>query len=340
MTAALASSDFLRAPVLATARPEGFKEWHHFVVHAQGCRLLINFSLTNEPSRDGRRRLAPRVIVIAHDQRWTGAIERFDESAVDVSADLGVLAIGRNRMIVQPDGYQVVIDLPGHDIRGELNFTSISRPFVVNNQPVGQGRMCWLFVPRLRADGWLRIGGQERRLECEIAYHDHNWGHFWWGDDFSWTWGTFLSRGADDPWSLVFLRMTDRRRLRCLSQALYVWHHDEPAGIFRHAAVQTRSSGLLGRAADCTLPPPMRLLMGGEVPDVPERVEISATRAGDAVHAEFRPQSYARLAQPSEMCLDRSTVLCETSGTARVNGSINGESIDFVGTGVFEFLHG
>ena len=26
-------SDFLRAPVLATAQPEGFKEWHHFVIH-------------------------------------------------------------------------------------------------------------------------------------------------------------------------------------------------------------------------------------------------------------------------------------------------------------------
>ena len=116
--------------------------------------------------------------------------------------------------------------------------------------------MCWLFVPRLRADGWLRIGGQEHRLEGELAYHDHNWGRFWWGDDFGWTWGTFLSQGPEDPWSLVFLRMTDRRRLRCLSQALYVWHHDEPAAIFRHAAVQTRSHGLLGRAADCTLPPP------------------------------------------------------------------------------------
>ena len=74
--------------------------------------------------------------------------------------------------------------------------------------------------------------------------------------------------------------------------------------------------------------------------DVPERVEITATRAGDAVHAEFRPQSYARLAQPSEIRLDRSTVLCETNGTARVSGSINGEGIDFIGTGVFEFLYG
>ncbi len=134
--------------------------------------------------------------------------------------------------------------------------------------------MCWLFVPRLRAEGWLRIGGHEHHVENELAYHDHNWGRFWWGDDFGWTWGTILSQQPENPWSMVFLRMTDRRRLRCLSQALYVWHDDEPAAIFRHAAVQTRSSGRLGLAADCTLPAPMRLLLDGEVSDVPERVEV------------------------------------------------------------------
>lgn len=84
----------------------------------------------------------------------------------------------------------------------------------------------------------------------------------------------------------------------------------------------------------------MRLLLDGAVPGVPDRVEITATRAGDTVDAEFRPRSYARLAQPSEVSLDRSTVLCETEGTARMSGSINGSPIDFTGTGVFEFLHG
>jgi hypothetical protein len=340
MSAFLAGSDFLRAPVLATAAPEGFKEWHHFVVHGRGRHFLINFSLTSQTSHTGQFRLAPRVIVIALDQRWTGAIERFDGSEVDVSADLSDLAIGANRMTVRPDGYRVLIDLPGHGIAGEIDFTSVSRPFVVNNQPIGEGRMCWLFVPRLRADGWLRIGSDEHRLENDLAYHDHNWGRFWWGDDFGWTWGTILPQRPEDPWSLVFLQMTDRRRLRYLSQALYVWHHDEPAVIFRHAAVTTRSSGALGRPADCTLPPPMRLLLDGEVPGVPERIEITATRAGDTVHAKFKPRSYARLAQPSEVSLDRATVLCESNGTALVSGSIKGEDIDFVGAGVFEFLHG
>jgi hypothetical protein len=340
MSAVLARSDFIRTPVLATARPDGFKEWYHFVVHRPGSRILINFSLNSEVSTDGRPRLTPRVIVIAHDQRWTGAIERFEESELDVSADLGVLTVGGNRMTVRPDGYRVVIELPGHNIRGELDLTSMSRPFAVNNQPVGDGRVSWLFVPRLRADGWLRIGGQEIRFEGNVAYHDHNWGRFRWGGDFGWTWGAILPSGPDDPWSLVFQQMTDRRRLRCLYQALWVWRHDEPAAIFPPVAVQTRSHGLLGRAADCTLPPPMRLVLGGEASDVPERIEIAATRAGDAVHVEFGPQSYARLAQPSEVCLDRSVVLCESNGTARVAGSINGEDIDFVGDGVFELLHG
>jgi hypothetical protein len=128
--------------------------------------------------------------------------------------------------------------------------------------------------------------------------------------------------------------------LRCLSQAIYVWHHDEPAAIILHAGVQTRSSGVLGRAPDCILPPPMRLLLDGGVPDVPERLEICAARAADMVQAEFRPQSYARVAQPSETDLRRSTVLCETNGSTRVTGTVNGKTIDFVGTGVFEFLYG
>ncbi|MCV7256117.1 hypothetical protein HZU40_10565 [Mycolicibacterium fluoranthenivorans] len=340
MTASLAASDFMRTPMLGTAEPEGFKEWHHFVVHARGLRLLINFSLNSETAPDGRFRLAPRVIVIVHDSEWRGEVARFDASAVDISACLGDLTIGGNRMQVLPDGYLVTVDLPAQGIQGELQFVSVSRPFVVNNQPIGSGRMNWLFVPRLHATGWLNIGGHEHRFDNDVSYHDHNWGRFWWGDDFGWEWGTVLPHDSGDPWSLVYLRMTDKRRLRYLSQALYVWHRDEPAAIFRHASVQVRTSGLLGRPADCTLPPPMRLLLDGEVPGVPARIEVTAARCADSVRAEFLPQSYARLAQPSELSLDGTTVLCESSGTARMTGTINGETIDFFGTGVFEFLYG
>jgi hypothetical protein len=340
MTAVLAGSDFLRAPVLAATHPEGFKEWHHFVIHGPGRHILINLSLTDETTSTGRHRLVPRVIVIAHDDRWTGAVERFDGAALDVSADLGELTIGGSRMTVGVSGYRVWIDLPEQGIRGDLTFTPVSRPFVVNNQPVGEGRMSWLFVPRLRADGWLHIGGREHRIEDELAYHDHNWGRFRWGDDFGWVWGTILPRDSGNPWSMVFLQMTDRRRLHYLSQALYVWYDDEPAAIFRHAALTTESAGTLAHGPDCTLPPPMRLLLDGAAPGVPGRFRIAAARVDDEVHAEFRAVSYARLAQPSELSLTRSTVLCETNGTATVTGRVGGRQIDFIGAGVFEFLYG
>jgi hypothetical protein len=336
----LPRSDFLRAPLLASARPEGYKEWHHFVVHRPGWRLLINFSLTTEEV-GGRPRLVPRVIVIAQDDRWRGVVQRFDTEP-EVSADLGGLTVGGNRVTVDPQGYHLKIDLPGHDVAGELLLTATGRPAVVlvNNQPLGDGRLTWLFVPRLRADGWFRVGGSRRRVEGDVAYHDHNWGRFRWGDDFGWTWASVLPATPDDPWSLVFMRMTDRRRLRTLAQALYVWHHDEPVAMFRDSALQVRSTGRLRRPADCTLPPPMRLVLAGDVADVPESVEIIGRRAGDEMRANFRPASYARVALPSEVQLDRSVMLCETGGDVRVEGSLGGEEIGFTGSGVFELLHG
>jgi hypothetical protein len=336
--AVLPRIDFLRAPVLATARPEGFKEWHHFVVHRPGWQLLLNFSLISETPHGRPPRLVPRLVVLVHDHRWTGVVERFDTEP-GVSADLGTLALGRSTMSVGPGGYDVLIDLPRHDIRGRLRFTASARPFFVN-QPVGEGRINWLFVPRLLVDGWFSIGQREHRLVGDVAYHDHNWGRFHGGDDFGWEWGSVLPSQPEDPWSFVFMRMTDWRRLHSSSQALYVWHKDEPAAMFRDAAVQVSSSGLLRRTPDCTLPAPMRLVLGGNAADVPASIAVTARNSADEVHAEFRPDSYARLAQPSEVRIDRSVVLCETSGTARVRGSVGGTEIDFTGAGVFELLHG
>jgi hypothetical protein len=337
-SAALPRWDFIRAPILATVRPEGYKEWHHFVVHRRGWRLLLNFSLTSETLPGRPPRLVPRVIVLAHDQRWTGVVERFDTEPA-MSADLNTLALGGNRITVEPGGYEVLIDLPAHGIRGRLDLTPTTRPFVASHA-VGEGRINWLFVPRLRADGWFSISDQEHHLEGDVAYHDHNWGRFRWGDDFGWEWGSILPSDPENPWSFVFVRLTDRRRLRSPYQALYVCRPDEPAALFRDAALRTSSSGLLRRAPDCTLPPAMRLVLSGDASDVPASVRMTARSSADVAHAEFRPESYTRVALPSEVRLDRSVVLCESSGAARVKGSVDGQELDVTGVGVFELLHG
>lgn len=341
-TAAIPRSDFLRAPVLATVRPDGFKEWHHFFVQGRTRQLLVNLSLTSEAHGGRAGRLVPRVIVLAHDGRWSGAVARFDPGELDVSADLGTVTVGASRMTSAPDGYRVVLDLPDRGIGGELRFTTGDLPSVVlvNNQPVADGRLSWLFVPRLRADGHLRIGDRELHLDGDVAYHDHNWGRFRWGDDFGWEWGSVLPTDLTDPWSAVFMRKTDRRRLRSFSQALYLFRYDEAVAMFRDTALRVRCSGRLGRAPDCTLPPPMRLLLGGEAADVPASVEITAARPGATMRVEFRSGSYARLAQPSEISLDRAVVLAEVGGRARITGSVDGEDLDVDCAGVVELLHG
>lgn len=336
----LALGDFLRAPALAHARPGQVKEWHHFVVHRPGWRVLINVSLTEETAPGGASRFAPRVTVIAHDDRWTGVIHRFDASELRVSADLRTLTVGGNQVSGGPGGYHVTLDLPEHDVAGALHLAPAARPFVVTNQAVGDGRLSWLFVPRLEASGWIRVGGVEHEFDGASAYHDHNWGRFRWGDDFGWEWSSVLATDPDDPWSFVFSRVTDRRRLRTLHQGLFVWRGTEPAAVFRDAAITVSRAGRLDRPPDCTLPPPMNLVLGGAAADVPEVVRVEARLGEDRVHLEFRPRSFARIALPSEVDLDRAVSLSETSGTARAVGTVGGEELDVDGVGVFEVLHG
>src|SRR6478735_12207709 len=91
---ALPRHDFLRTPVLAGARPDAFKEWHHYLVQAPDLRILVNFSLMTETVGGRPPELVPRVIVIVHDGRWTGTVARFAPTDVDVSADLCGLRIG------------------------------------------------------------------------------------------------------------------------------------------------------------------------------------------------------------------------------------------------------
>ena len=197
--------------------------------------------------------------------------------------------------------------------------------------------MSWLFVPRLRAQGWLRIGGREHRIENDLAYHDHNWGRFWWGDDFGWTWGTLLPTRPDDPWSMVFLQMTDRSRLRCLSQRSTSGTTMNPPRI-----PARRGEDAFGWPARprgrLHLPPPMRRSWTARCRAYRADRDHRDT-GGDTVHAEFRAHRMPAWPSPARRSRPIDGV-CEASGTARASGTINGEDVDFVGTGVFEFLYG
>lgn len=329
--------DFLRAPIAATARPAGFIEWHHFLVHAPGLRLLVNLSLTAEPLGDVVR-LVPRVIVlVAGTGSWSGTVDRFTPADLDVGADLCTLAVAGNRVRVDREGYRVLVDLPDRGLAGELWLSAppAAQPVVVTNRPLGTGRLNWLFVPLLYADGWF--GGH--RLRRAPAYHDHNWGRFRWGEDFGWTWGTVLPTDPDDPWSLVFMRMTDRHGLRSRSAAAYLCRDGAPVSVQRDARVRIRAEGLLGRPPDCTLPPPMAMVLGGTATDVPRTLGLEAGE--DELRVVVSPQSHARLALPSSVHPDRSVVLTEIAGPARLRWTPPEgprEPVELVGTATVEQL--
>ena len=199
--------------------------------------------------------------------------------------------------------------------------------------------MCWLFVPKLRADGWLRIGGQEHRVDGEVAYHDHNWVGSG-GATISAGHGGRFCPTTREPLVPGLFAMTDRRRLLLPVPGTVRLASRRACRNFPARCGADALHGLLGRPADCTLPAPMRLLLDGDVPDVPALVEIDATRAGDT-RPHRVPLTVLRAAGSAQRGEPESVDGALRNHRHRQrHGSINGEPIDFVGTGVFEFLYG
>ena len=54
------------------------KEWHHFIVHGDDGRLIVNFSLTDRELTLGSTPVA-RVIVLVDHGDWKGWVEEYEE---------------------------------------------------------------------------------------------------------------------------------------------------------------------------------------------------------------------------------------------------------------------
>ena len=336
MTSALAGLDFFRTDPEADPR-DGLKEWQHFVLHGEDARIIINFSLSRAEYPTGRH--VGRIIVLVHHAEWSGTVADIDIDDVDVERGRTTSAqFGDSRIAIEHGVYIVDLHLPQHRIEARLRFEPVSTPFVKNNEPLASGRVSWLFVPRLLADGHLSIGPARFSMHRAVAYHDHNWGRFRWGDDFGWQWGTALPMRVDDPWSIVFMRMTDRTHSIVRSQGLYIWHDGRPAVKFRDATIDTALNGLLRAAPQLTLPGVLGLAAPGSASDIPESIQLSARRGDDWVDLVIAPYEFARVAIPAEMGPSNIIELHEVSAHVRATGSVAGNELETEGSGVVEFL--
>jgi hypothetical protein len=339
IAAALRRLDWFRRSPARFGGPGEYKEWQHFLVHAPDLQLVVNFNLIDDRWGDSGEEAARLIVLARAGGQSLGEVVRF--ASTDVEVPVGGLdaRFGTNAMRFVDGSYRLTLDLPNQALRGELTLVPITMPAIANNQPLAPGRvLSWLFVPRLRASGWVQVGKRRFEFADASAYHDHNWGHFVWGDDFSWEWGSILPAAADNPWSVVYMRMADRGRARASCQGLYLWCGEQPGRIFRDHELEVSLHGRLVRSKFLQIPPIMALLCPRASADLPARLEVRAAAGDDVVELVFEPEELAQIIMPHERDVVGATALNEVGGRGRVHGRVAGETLELEGPGLFEFI--
>lgn len=320
------------------------KEWQHFCVFDREVELLANWSVMDGvQTRADTGGEVPRVAVLARDASgWVGELERFEPGEIDVRPGGVSARFGPHRMALDDRGYRLSIALRSGALRAELAFEPLATPALTNNVPLAfGGTIRWLIVPRLRVHGEIRVRDRLHRIDGALGYHDHNWGPFHWGADFAWDWAIALPERAETPWSVVLTRLTDRGRLRSISDGLLLWCDHALVRGFRGAQVEVESQGRL-RTAERPLRVPRAawLASAGESSPAPERYVVRARGGGDRLDLVLEARDVAQIAIPNDAPGDDGlSLLTEVHARATVEGEVRGRRVAFEGPALLELIH-
>jgi hypothetical protein len=340
IVAAVERADRLRCPVSTLEGPTAHKEWHHFAVFGTGFDLLMNLSVCDDgrPAASRRSRVGHTTILL-RDRGWAGAVERFTaEEVTALSGDHGIRC-GPCSMRLVDGEYLLDASLPEQDVALQLRLRPVAFPMRGPRIPLVAGPpLNWLVVPRLEACGSVVAGDRRHRVAAAPAYHDHNWGGFFWGEDFSWQWALAVPDGEHGVASASLALLCDRARNRLRSQTVVLWGRGRRHWVFRDAEIEVRpSSRLLRRAPGLRVPTVMALVHPDLATDMPAEVTVVARRAGDWLEWVFRASDLAQVIVPSETDLGIS-VFNEVVGRSQLRGTLDGEPFDVECRSVFELL--
>jgi hypothetical protein len=315
------------------------KEWLHFAVHVAGLDLLANFSVVDD-IRPGAAQGAEiyRLTCLFREQVWDGDIDQF--AAHEVSLKSGQLDVrfGDNRVCLEGRELVLQAKLRRRALAIDLRLLPQIVPTPAYNLEVEDcPPIHWLTVPRLLASGTVRVGDRTYQLHDAAAYHDHNWGHFRWGKNFAWEWGYGTPVEAHNPWTLVFVRLTDRRHVSDLMQAVFLWNGPRQARLFRDHQLRVRRSGVLRAPSVFKLPRVMGLVSPGSATGVPARLLVEAEAEGDWVRFEFGCEDVGQVIIPNDDDLGV-TIINEVSGKLELTGMVRGEPLAIRCPSIFEFL--
>lgn len=328
------------------------KEWLHFSVHGPGVTAVVNFSVISGARGGAQARVTALVreqagargvagsAGVAPDVDWDGDVEACAAGAAVVGRGRLTAAFARSALSVRDGAYQIAVALEDRPIAMRLSLRPIAAPALKTDIPFGPGASIhWLLVPRLVASGVITVAGREHRLVDAPAYHDHNWGHFAWGGDFTWEWGYGLPASADSPFCAVFSRLGDRARTAARMQALILWKGARQHRVMAGRDVEVIEEGYLRPRRVFKVPRVMALLAPEVATDVPRHIEVRAAAGGDHLSLELEAEDVAQILVPNDGDLGV-TAINEVRARVRLRGAVRGERVAMDGHGMFELLGG
>lgn len=343
--AALSRGDRVRRLPRPGDDPGGHKEWFHFCIYGDGFDLLVNYSLVDElhgvsPDQEpGAHRFeAARLTMLAREERWVGDVDRYPADSVYAPAGSPEVRLGDNRMRWGGGVYHLRAALRDEPVAVDAVLRPVTMPSIVHNVAVRDGPpINWLVIPRLLASGTLTIDGRVHRFQDVPAYHDHNWGRFRWGRDFAWEWGFGLPREVTNPWSFVFVRLSDRAHTRVMMQGVFLWRGAREQRVLRGSEIVVTRHGQLRQDRIEKTPRAMGLLVPGTAIDVPKQLRIEADTGDTRLEAVFDSEEAAQVIIPNDDDLGV-TIINEVAGQLRVRGTVRGEDFQISCPTIFEFL--
>lgn len=331
----IALTDYFRLPINIEAEAERHKEWHHFCIVHPEIQAIINLNLMRAGGKDGS--WSARLIALAKEDSWDGDVDTIPSRYVRARRGAIDLTFGHSTLLFQDGCFNLSLALENRPITFQLQLRPASYPLIRRNTRIAGGKISWVVVPRMLATGTIVIERRVYRLEDAPAYHDHNWGSWLWGDDFSWQWGYAVPQAIESPWSVVFDRMTNRGRGTALELKLSLWKGQRLHRLYMQDEIDIRQSGFVTQTRPAKFPRTMALLAPELATDVPRHFEVTAVRGSDRLECRFEADDVAQIILPNEVDLGV-TIINEVSGVMRLEGSIASERVAMEGRGFFEFL--
>jgi hypothetical protein len=328
--------DGLRPPALFDPTADAYKDWLHLNVFEprSGLAGLVNVAV-HGPAEDPRTRVVGTALMHLPGLGWAGNVEIRGLAATAVGEHLvGLRDIALALDPARGDVHASAA-LPLDGVAAAVTARSDSPPYAAPGRlPFGDGWLRWTATPRLRPRGRLQVFGRSIDLTDGVAYHDHNWGRWRWGDDVGWEWGCFSSAG--DGVTAVLSRTTDRDHRAAGVPQLLVQRGDR-RWTFTGRMVRIDRAGLVGARAR-RLPGALAALHGDRArPRLPAEVAVEAADGRDAVRLRFRSADAVQIAV-AEVTRPGYGFIHEVAGSFELDGRLAGAEVRTRGPAIYEHV--